>query len=50
GSTADATIYSDSCMADLPIPASKYYMADAGFALCDALLVLYYNIRYHLAE
>ncbi len=50
GSTADATMYSDSRMADLPIPAGKYYVADAGFALCDALLVPYRNVRYHLAE
>lgn len=50
GSTADATIYSNSYMADLPIPAGKYYVAEAGFVLCDALLVSYHNVRYHFAE
>jgi hypothetical protein len=35
---------------DFLIPAGKYYLADAGFALCDTLLVPYRGVWYHLAE
>ena len=28
----------------------KYYLGDAGFPSCDALLVLYHGVRYHLKE
>lgn len=35
---------------DFMIPRGKYYLADAGFAVCDTLLVPYRSIRYHLAE
>ena len=35
---------------DFMIPQGKYYLADAGFAACDTLLVPYRGIRYHLAE
>ena len=50
GSTADANMYSHSRLIDLHIPEGKYYLADAGFALCDTLLVPYRGVRYHLAE
>jgi hypothetical protein len=50
GSTADATMYSRSHFVDFRVPAGKYYLADAGFGICDALLVPYRGIRYHLAE
>jgi hypothetical protein len=30
--------------------AGKYYRADAGFRACDALLVSYWKVHYHLAE
>jgi hypothetical protein len=39
GSTADSTMFYDACMTDLHIPASKYYLADVWFPICDALLV-----------
>lgn len=50
GSTADATMYSYSRQVDLHIPENKYYLADAGFGICDSLLVPYRGVRYHLAE
>ena len=50
GSAADAAIYNDARHTDFCIPAGKYYLADAGFASCDELLVPYRGVRYHLAE
>jgi hypothetical protein len=50
GSAADARIYHDARTTDLAIPASKYYLADAGFASCNELLVPYRGVRYHLSE
>jgi hypothetical protein len=35
---------------DFLIPAGRYYLADAGFALCNTLLVPYQGVWYHLAE
>ena len=50
GSAADAYMYNDARLIDLAIPDGKCYLADAGFAQCDALLVPYRGVRYHLAE
>lgn len=50
GSTADATLYHDACLTTLHIPEGKYYLADAGFGVCDSLLVPYCGVCYHLAE
>jgi hypothetical protein len=50
GSATDAQIYEDAESSDLDIPEGKYYLADAGFPLCNKLLVPYHNVRYHLAE
>jgi hypothetical protein len=50
GSATDARVFEDACQHDLQIPATKYYLADAGFPLCDRLLVPYRGVRYHLAE
>lgn len=50
GSATDARIYEDAREHDLHIPAGKYYLADAGFPMCNELLVPYRNVRYHLAE
>ena len=33
-------MFYDARMTDLHIPADKYYLADAGFPICDALLFL----------
>lgn len=50
GSVADAAVYNDARQSDLTVPAGKFYLADAGFGACDALLVPYRRVRYHLAE
>jgi hypothetical protein len=50
GSAADSTMFYDARMTDLHIPAGKYYLADAGFPICDALLIPKRGVRYHLAE
>ena len=34
----------------LIIVIGRYYIADAGFALCDTLLTPYRKVRYHLKE
>jgi hypothetical protein len=50
GSAADATLFHNARHIDLRIPEGKYYLADAGFGVCDHLLVPYRGVRYHLAE
>ena len=50
GSVADATMFMHARLMDFMIPQGKYYLADAGFAACDTLLVPYCGIHYHLAE
>jgi hypothetical protein len=50
GSASDSAIFEYTRARDLAIPAGKYYLADAGFPLCDALLIPYRNVRYHLKE
>jgi hypothetical protein len=50
GSAADATMYAHSRLTDLTIPPGRFYLADAGFGICDSLLVPYRGVRYHLAE
>ena len=50
GSAADAMMYMPSHLMDFMIPEGKFYLADAGFALCDALLVPYQGVCFHLAE
>jgi len=50
GSAADATMYTRSRFVDLVIPANRFYLADAGFGICDSLMVPFRGVRYHLAE
>lgn len=50
GSANDARVFEDALSTDLNIPTGKYYLADAGYPLCDQLLVPYRGVRYHLAE
>lgn len=50
GSACDTTVYTSARSEDFLIPPGKYYLADAGFAHCDALLVPYRGVRYHLRE
>lgn len=50
GCAADATMYAKARLSDFRIPPGKCYLADAGFGICNALLVPYRGVRYHLAE
>jgi hypothetical protein len=50
GSAADSRVFENAWQTDFPIPPGIYYLADAGFPLCDALLVPYRGVRYHLKE
>jgi hypothetical protein len=50
GSTHDSVLFHNARRTDFCIPEGKYYLADAGFASSDALLVPYRSVRYHLAE
>ncbi len=50
GSTHNSTLFYDTRRVDFYIPSGKYYLADAGFASSDALLVPYRNVQYHLSE
>ena len=43
-------MFSNAQYTDLRIPHGKYYIADAGFALGDALFTPYRGVHYHLAE
>ena len=50
GSTSDSTMYHDARLTDLTIPVGKYFLADAGFPICEGLLIPYRGVRYHLQE
>ena len=50
GSAADGHIYEDARQCDLTIPPNKYFLADAGFPMCNGLMVPYRGERYHLNE
>src|SRR5882724_2252254 len=39
GSASDGGVFHDAHVHDLEIPDGKYYLADAGYPICDALLV-----------
>ena len=43
-------MFHDARFTDLPVLLGKYYLADAGFPICEALLIPYRGVRYHLAE
>lgn len=50
GSVTDAALYTEARRTSLHALPGKFWFADAGFSLCDALLVPYRGVRYHLAE
>jgi hypothetical protein len=50
GCTADSRMFTDSRLAHFAIPQGRCYLADAGFGICDELLIPYRGERYHLAE
>src|SRR5882724_4680166 len=50
GSASDGGVFHDAHLHDLVIPAGKYYLEDAGYPICDALMVPFRGVRYHLRE
>jgi hypothetical protein len=50
GSASDSRIFEDARHHGLAISPGTYYLGDAGFPLCDALLVPYRGVHYHLQE
>ena len=50
GSATDAHIREDAVKHDLIISAGKYFLTNAGFPLCNWLLVPYQGVCYHLVE
>ena len=50
GSISDSLLFHKARQSSFPIPNGKYYLADAGFPLCDHLLVPYRGVRYGLNE
>jgi hypothetical protein len=50
GSAADGRVFEDARRVDLAVPPGSYYLADSGFAACDALMVPFRKVRYHLRE
>lgn len=43
-------MYHDARLTDLFILPGKYFLADAGFPICEGLLIPYRGARYHLQE
>jgi hypothetical protein len=43
-------MYNNARLTGFAIPPGKSYLADAGFGICDALLIPYHGVQYHLAE
>ena len=50
GSAADSRVFENARRQDFRIPDGCYYLADARYGNCDALLVPYRGVRYHLKE
>jgi hypothetical protein len=50
GASSNATLFIDAHTSDLRVPLGRYYLADAGFAACDSLIIPYRRVHYHLAE
>jgi hypothetical protein len=44
GSATDGALFLSSHFNDLTILTGKFYLADAGFGACDALLVPYHGV------
>ena len=50
GSVSDSTMFFDSRITDLKLQLGKFYLANAGFPVANALLIPYWGVQYHLAE
>lgn len=50
GSAADSRIFEDARRSDFAVGEGVCYLADAGFPMCNSLLVPYHGVQYHLRE
>jgi hypothetical protein len=50
GSVVGSTMFYDAHVTDLCVPPGRYYLADAGFPVCEALIIPKWGVHYHLAE
>jgi DDE superfamily endonuclease len=50
GSASDSHMFKDAVRKGFMIPKDHYYLADAGYGKCDALLVPYWRVCYYLRE
>lgn len=50
GSAADSHVFQYAQRHDLCLGSNHYFLADAGFPLCDMLLTPYWGVQYHLQE
>lgn len=50
GSAADSRVFEYARKTGLTLPPGQYFLADAGFPLCDLLMTPYCGVRYHLKE
>ena len=50
GSAADGRVFDNARWESLAISPGTYFLADAGFPTCDALMIPYKEERYHLKE
>jgi hypothetical protein len=50
GSAADGCVFENTRQTDFKIPPGTYYLGNAGFPLCNGLLVPYRGVCYHLKE
>jgi DDE superfamily endonuclease len=50
GSAADGRVFEDARRKGFAIPEGCFYLGDAGFPVCDHMLVPYRGVRYHLNE
>jgi hypothetical protein len=50
GSAADGRVFDNARRESLAVSPGTYFLADAGFPTCDALMIPYKGERYHLKE
>lgn len=50
GSAADSHVFENARILGLSLDEGNFYLADAGFPLCNMLLIPYWGVRYHLKE
>ena len=50
GSISDGALLADARAHDFKPPQGRFFLGDAGFPLCNDMLVPYRGVRYHLRE